>query len=101
MRARPAAGGEYTLLLLFKLYHMFMLPGNPAAAPFDALAAPALAERGGDPMDPQGQPKFVQITTTVAPLSPTLLYALDSAGSVWLFNFAKKKWGRLANDREA
>lgn len=52
-------------------------------------------------MDPQGQPKFVQITTTVAPLSPTLLYALDSAGSVWLFNFAKKKWGRLANDREA
>ena len=52
-------------------------------------------------MDPQGQPKFVQITTTVAPLSPTLLYALDSAGSVWLFNFAKKKWARLANDREA
>lgn len=51
-------------------------------------------------MDPQGQPKFVQIATTVAPLSPTLLYALDSSGSVWLFNFAKKKWGRLANDRE-
>lgn len=51
-------------------------------------------------MDPQGQPKFVQIATTVAPLSPTLLYALDSTGSVWLFNFAKKKWGRLANDRE-
>jgi hypothetical protein len=77
-----------------------MVPGNPVAAPFDALAAPALATHGGDPMDPQGQPKFVQITTTVAPLSPTLLYALDSAGSVWLFNFAKKKWGRLANDRE-
>jgi hypothetical protein len=75
-----------------------MLPGNPVPAPFDALAAPA--ERGENPMDPQGQPKFVQITTTVAPLSPTLLYALDSAGSVWLFNFAKKKWGRLANDRE-
>ncbi len=52
-------------------------------------------------MDPRGQPKFVQIATTVAPLSPTLLYALDSSGSVWLFNFAKKKWGRLANDREA
>ena len=52
-------------------------------------------------MDPQGQPKFVQIATTVAPLSPTLLYALDSTGSVWLFNFAKKKWGRLSNDREA
>lgn len=51
-------------------------------------------------MDPRGQPKFVQIATTVAPLSPTLLYALDSSGSVWLFNFAKKKWGRLANDRE-
>ena len=51
-------------------------------------------------MDPQGQPKFVQITTTVAPLSPTLLYALDSAGTVWLFNFSKKKWGRLATDRE-
>ena len=52
-------------------------------------------------MDPQGQPKFVQITTTVAPMSPTLLYALDSAGSVWLFNFAKKKWGRLSNDRRS
>lgn len=52
-------------------------------------------------MDPHGQPKFVQITTTVAPLSPTLLYALDSAGTVWLFNFSKKKWGRLATDREA
>ncbi|HJR00245.1 MAG TPA: hypothetical protein VKA83_01315 [Methylomirabilota bacterium] len=51
-------------------------------------------------MDPRGQPKFVQITTTVAPLSPTLLYALDSTGSVWLFNFAKKKWGRLSDDRE-
>jgi hypothetical protein len=78
-----------------------MVPGNPVASPFDDLVAPAIAERGGDPMDPQGQPKFVQITTTVAPLSPTLLYALDSTGSVWLFNFAKKKWGRLANDREA
>lgn len=78
-----------------------MLPGNPVASPFDDLAAPAIAERRGDPIDPQGQPKFVQIATTVAPLSPTLLYALDSTGSVWLFNFAKKKWGRLANDREA
>jgi hypothetical protein len=77
-----------------------MVPGNPVASPFDELAVPAISERGGDPMDPQGQPKFVQITTTVAPLSPTLLYALDSAGSVWLFNFAKKKWGRLSNDRE-
>ena len=44
-------------------------------------------------MDPQGQPRFVQITTTVAPLSPTLLYALDTDGSVWLFNFSRKKWG--------
>ena len=78
-----------------------MSSGNLATAPFDALAAPALAGRGGDPMDPHGQPKFVQITTTVAPLSPTLLYALDSAGTVWLFNFSKKKWGRLATDREA
>ena len=78
-----------------------MAPGNPVAAPFDDLAAPAVSVRGGHPLDPQGQPKFVQITTTVAPLSPTLLYALDSTGSVWLFNFAKKKWGRLANDREA
>jgi hypothetical protein len=78
-----------------------MLPGNPAAALFEALAAPALASHRGDPMDPQGQPKFVQITTTVAPLSPTLLYALDSVGTVWLFNFSKKKWGRLATDREA
>ena len=76
-----------------------MGPGNPVAAPFDSLAAPI--QRGGDPVDPQGQPKFVQIATTVAPLSPTLLYALDSSGTVWLFNFAKKKWGRLANDREA
>jgi hypothetical protein len=75
-----------------------MVPGNPVASPFDGLAA--LAERGGSAVDPQGQPKFVQITTTVAPMSPTLLYALDSAGSVWLFNFAKKKWGRLSNDRE-
>lgn len=77
-----------------------MVPGNPVAAPFDFPAAPAATQRGGDPVDPQGQPKFVQIATTVAPLSPTLLYALDSSGSVWLFNFAKKKWGRLANDRE-
>jgi hypothetical protein len=77
-----------------------MVPGNPVASPFDGLAAPAISERGGSAVDPQGQPKFVQITTTVAPMSPTLLYALDSAGSVWLFNFAKKKWGRLSNDRE-
>jgi hypothetical protein len=76
-----------------------MVPGNPAASPFDDLATPA--PPAGDPMDPRGQPKFVQIATTVAPLSPTLLYALDSSGTVWLFNFAKKKWGRLANDREA
>ncbi len=78
-----------------------MPPGNPVDSPFDDPAAPAPAERGGDPVDPRGQPKFVQIATTVAPLSPTLLYALDSSGTVWLFNFAKKKWGRLANDREA
>jgi hypothetical protein len=78
-----------------------MVPGNPVASPFEGLAAPAISEHGGQPVDPQGQPKFVQITTTVAPLSPTLLYALDSTGSVWLFNFAKKKWGRLSNDREA
>jgi hypothetical protein len=78
-----------------------MVSGNPVAAPFDNFAAPAIPARGGHPMDPQGQPKFVQITTTVAPLSPTLLYALDTEGSVWLFNFAKKKWGRLSNDREA
>ena len=77
-----------------------MVPGNPAVSPFDGLAAPAISERERSPMDPQGQPKFVQITTTVAPMSPTLLYALDSAGSVWLFNFAKKKWGRLSDDRE-
>lgn len=75
-----------------------MVPGNPVASPFDDLAAPVLGAR--DPVDPQGQPKFIQITTTVAPLSPTLLYALDTTGSVWLFNFAKKKWGRLSNDRE-
>jgi hypothetical protein len=77
-----------------------MVVGNPVASPFDDLAAPAVSDRGENPLDPQGQPKFVQITTTVAPMSPTLLYALDSAGSVWLFNFAKKKWGRLSNDRE-
>jgi hypothetical protein len=77
-----------------------MVLGNLAVSPFDNLAAPVISDRGGDPMDPQGQPKFVQITTTVAPLSPTLLYALDTTGSVWLFNFAKKKWGRLSNDRE-
>ncbi len=77
-----------------------MVPGNPAVSPFDGLAAPAISERGENSVDPRGQPKFVQITTTVAPLSPTLLYALDSTGSVWLFNFAKKKWGRLADDRE-
>lgn len=88
------------LLLLFNLYHTYMVPGNPVASPFDDRAAPALSERGESPADPQGQPKFVQITTTVAPMSPTLLYALDSEGSVWLFNFAKKKWGRLSNDRE-
>jgi hypothetical protein len=78
-----------------------MAPGNSAGSPFEGLAAPVISESGGSSMDPQGQPKFVQITTTVAPLSPTLLYALDSTGSVWLFNFAKKKWGRLSNDREA
>jgi len=79
-----------------------MVSGNPVAAPSDDdFAATAIPARGGHPMDPQGQPKFVQITTTVAPLSPTLLYALDTEGSVWLFNFAKKKWGRLSNDREA
>lgn len=78
-----------------------MAPGNPAVSPFDDLAAPAISEREGSSTDPQGQPRFVQITTTVAPMSPTLLYALDSAGSVWLFNFAKKKWGRLSNDRES
>jgi hypothetical protein len=78
-----------------------MVPGNPVASPFEGLAASVISEHGGQPVDPQGQPKFVQITTTVAPLSPTLLYALDSTGSVWLFNFAKKKWGRLSNDREA
>jgi hypothetical protein len=77
-----------------------MVPGNPVAAPFDELVAPAVSARDAHLVDPQGQPKFVQITTTVAPLSPTLLYALDSDGSVWLFNFAKKKWGRLSNDRE-
>ncbi|HUP37233.1 MAG TPA: hypothetical protein VNC82_17510 [Candidatus Limnocylindria bacterium] len=78
-----------------------MVPGNPVASPFEGLVAPVISEHGGQSVDPQGQPKFVQITTTVAPLSPTLLYALDSTGSVWLFNFAKKKWGRLSNDREA
>src|ERR1700675_1248057 len=74
----PYPGCEYTFLLLFKLYHTCMVPGNHAVSPFDNLAAPAISDRGGDPMDPQGQPKFVQITTTVAPLSPTLLYALDT-----------------------
>jgi hypothetical protein len=77
-----------------------MTLGNPVAAPFDDLGAPAVAAREGHSVDPQGQPKFVQITTTVAPMSPTLLYALDSDGSVWLFNFSRKKWGRLPNDRE-
>jgi hypothetical protein len=77
-----------------------MVPGNPVAAPFDGVAAPAISARGGPDMDPQGQPKFVQIATTVAPMAPTLLYALDTSGSVWLFNFSKKKWGRLSNDRE-
>ena len=52
-------------------------------------------------MDPQAEPKFVQITTTIAPQSPTLLYALDTSGGVWLFNFAKKKWGRLSTERDA
>ena len=76
-----------------------MVPGNAVASPFDGLAAPAV-EPEGEPMDPRGQPKFVQITTTVAPMSPTLLYALDSNGGVWLFNFSKKKWSRLSTDRE-
>jgi hypothetical protein len=52
-------------------------------------------------MDPNVEPKFVQITTTIAPQSPTLLYALDTAGSVWLFNFSRKKWGRLSTERDA
>jgi len=78
-----------------------MTPGNPAAPPFDELGAALVSARDGRPLDPQGQPKFVQITTIVAPMSPTLLYALDSDGSVWLFNFSRKKWGRLPNDREA
>jgi hypothetical protein len=78
-----------------------MMSGNPPGSPVEGLVAPVISESGRPCMDPQGQPKFVQITTTVAPQSPTLLYALDSTGSVWLFNFAKKKWGRLSNDREA
>jgi hypothetical protein len=82
------------------LYHTYMTSDNPVAAPFEDLAAPAGAARGGRPVDPQGQPRFVQITTTVAPMSPTLLYALDTDGTVWLFNFSRKKWGRLPNDRE-
>jgi hypothetical protein len=77
-----------------------MTSDNPVAAPFEDLVAPAGAPRGGHPLDPQGQPRFVQITTTVAPMSPTLLYALDTDGTVWLFNFSRKKWGRLPNDRE-
>jgi hypothetical protein len=77
-----------------------MTSDNPVVAPFDDLVAPAGAARGGHPLDPQGQPRFVQITTTVAPMSPTLLYALDTDGTVWLFNFSRKKWGRLPNDRE-
>jgi hypothetical protein len=52
-------------------------------------------------MDVQAEPKFVQIATTVAPMSPTLLYALDTAGGVWLFNFSKKRWGRISSEREA
>jgi hypothetical protein len=51
-------------------------------------------------MDMSAEPKFVQTTTTVAPQSPTLLYALDISGDVWLFNFSKKKWGRLSSERE-
>jgi len=78
------------LLLLFNLYHTCLVLGNPVA----------VSERGESPLDPQGRPRFAQIATTAAPMSPTLLYALDAAGSVWLFNFAKKKWGRLSNDRE-
>jgi hypothetical protein len=77
-----------------------MTPSNPAAPPFPDLGAAAVSARAGHLVDPQGQPKFVQITTTVAPMSPTLLYALDTDGSVWLFNFSRKKWGRLPNDRE-
>jgi hypothetical protein len=50
--------------------------------------------------DTPAEPKFVQIATTVAPQSPTLLYALDTSGDVWLFNFSKKKWGRLSSERE-
>lgn len=88
------------MLLLFTLYHIYISPDNPVAAPFDDLAAPAGAAHGGNSLDPQGQPKFVQITTTVAPMSPTLLYALATDGSVWLFNFSRKKWGRLPSDRE-
>ncbi len=51
-------------------------------------------------MDPQGQPQFMQITVSSSPQSPTLLYALDATGTVWLFNFSKKKWSRLAGERE-
>ncbi len=36
-------------------------------------------------MDMPAEPKFVQISTAVMPQSPTLLYALDAAGDVWLF----------------
>jgi len=48
----------------------------------------------------QTESKFIQIAATVAPQSPTLLYALDESGIVWLFNFSKKRWSRLSSERE-
>ena len=45
-----------------------------------------------------GDPKFVQITTSVLG-SEILLYALDEAGEVWRFDDNTRQWVRLPRDR--
>ena len=75
-----------------------MVVGNPVASPFDDLAAPAVSDRGENPLDPQGQPKFVQITTTVAPMSPTVIpppTAMGVAGLLFVGSTGRSSKQRL------
>jgi hypothetical protein len=70
-----------------------MVLGNPVASPFDDLAAPDL---GGGGCRTRRDSPFAQITTTVAPMSPTPLYAPWTQPAAWLFNSPKS--GVASND---
>ncbi len=45
-----------------------------------------------------GDPKFVQVTTSVHG-GEILLYALDESGDVWRFDDNTRQWVKLPRDR--